>query len=73
MNNKTDKARDGDVLHYVWKVQGEFDELMMHLRNDIPKLKNPKAQALFETSAEVIDGLRKAFKDYEDMDEEAWK
>jgi hypothetical protein len=33
----------------------------------------PKAQALFETAAEVLTGLVKAFDDYEKKSEEAWR
>ncbi len=34
---------------------------------------DPRAQALFETSAEVLDGLSKAFDDYNNRAEAAWK
>lgn len=44
-----------------------------HLRGDINKIDEPKAQALFETAAEVINGLDTAFKHYEEKSEEAWK
>jgi hypothetical protein len=47
--------------------------LIDHLRADIGKVKEPKAQALFETSAEVLTGLVKAFDDYEKKVEAAWK
>lgn len=33
----------------------------------------PIAKALFETSAEVLIGLRKAYEDYEQGSESAWK
>jgi DNA-dependent RNA polymerase auxiliary subunit epsilon len=33
---------------------------------------DPEARALFEVSAEVIDGLQKAFNDYEKKNESAW-
>ena len=51
----------------------EFRELIEHLRGDINKIDEPKAQALFETAAEVINGLDTAFKHYEEKSEEAWK
>jgi len=38
------------------------------------KLKQmPWAQALFETTAEVMIGLQKADQDFEDRSEQAWK
>lgn len=54
-------------------IRGEFQELIDHLRRDIGKIKDPKARALFETSAEVLTGLVTAFKHYEDGIEEAWR
>jgi hypothetical protein len=40
--------------------------------DDVEKVNDPKAQALFEVSAEVIDGLQKAFRDYDKRNESAW-
>ena len=54
-------------------VRKEFRELIDHLREDIDKIDEPKAQALFETAAEVIGGLDTAFKHYEEKSETAWK
>lgn len=47
--------------------------LAEHLRSDVTKIEDPKGQALFETSAEVLLGLRKAFEDYESGIEPGWK
>jgi hypothetical protein len=54
-------------------VRREFRELIDHLRSDLSKIDEPKAQALFETTAEVISGLDTAFKHYEEKSEKAWK
>jgi hypothetical protein len=51
----------------------EFRELIDHLRSDLSKIDEPKAQALFETTAEVISGLDTAFKHYEEKSENIWK
>jgi hypothetical protein len=48
-------------------------QLIEYLREDVGKVIEPKAQALFETSAEVLTGLVKAFGDYEKKSEEAWR
>jgi hypothetical protein len=42
------------------------------LRDDIKVISDPRARALFETAAEVIGGLEKAFHDYDKRDELAW-
>jgi hypothetical protein len=54
-------------------VRKEFRQLIDHLRSDINKIEEPKAQALFETAAEVITGLDTAFKHFEEKSETAWK
>ncbi|MGV2832047.1 hypothetical protein [Myxosarcina sp. GI1(2024)] len=40
-------------------------DLIEHLRSDVTKVEDPKAEALFETTAEVLEGLKNAYTDYE--------
>ena len=54
-------------------IKKEFKMLIEHLREDVTKVDDPAAKALFETSAEVLIGLEKAFSDYETKNEPAWK
>jgi hypothetical protein len=42
-------------------------------RAGIPEVGEPRAQALFETTAEVLQGLAKACEDYNAGTEEVWK
>jgi hypothetical protein len=62
-----------DPRTHTANVRKQFWELIDHLRDDIGKMTEPKAQALFETTAEVISGLGTAFKHYEQKSENAWK
>ena len=62
-----------DPRAHTANVRKEFRELIEHLRGDVNKIDEPKAQALFETAAEVISGLDTAFKYYEEKSEKAWK
>jgi hypothetical protein len=62
-----------DPRAHTANVRKEFRELIDHLRGDIEKISEPKAQALFETTAEVISGLDTAFKHYEEKSEKAWE
>jgi hypothetical protein len=64
---------DTEVLHHTQKLKGQMRELIEHLRADVEKIKEPKAKAMFETTAEVVGGLVKAFDDYEQKTEAAWK
>lgn len=60
-------------LRHVSAIQQEFEKIILHLREDVVKVDDPKAKALFETSAEVLKGLTKAFMDYAEKKEEAWR
>ena len=62
-----------DPRAHTANVRKEFRILIDHLRGDIGKIDDPKAQALFETAAEVISGLDSAFEHYEEKSESAWK
>ena len=60
-------------IHHTQKLKAQIRQLVEHLRADVGKVTEPKAQALFETSAEVLTGLVKAFGDYEQQHEQAWR
>ena len=74
MQTTTDpRFPESDPLHHTSNIKGMLDALIHHLREDIRKFDEPKAQAMFETSAEVLLGLKKAFEDYEAGKEEAMR
>jgi hypothetical protein len=54
-------------------MQKSLQGLKEHLRQDIQKVDEPQLKAMFETAAEVLGGLEKAFKDYEQKNEAAWR
>ena len=60
-------------MEHTANVKKEFRVLIDHLRKDVGRLQDPSAKALFEVAAEVITGLEKAFTDYEQKNEAAWK
>jgi hypothetical protein len=68
-----ERTNSADPLEHTARVKEEFTGLIDHLREDILKFDDPSARALFEVSAEVIIGLRKAFVDYEQKNEPAWQ
>jgi hypothetical protein len=67
------KNSSADPREHTQNIKEEFKKLSDHLREDVEKIDDPKAKALFEVSAEVIDGLEKAFTAYETKNESAWK
>jgi hypothetical protein len=59
--------------HHVEKMKSRLQEIATHMREDIKKVDEPQFKAMFETSAEVLGGLIKAFGDYEKKSEAAWR
>lgn len=66
-------TNERDPLHHTRKMANRLKETMDHMRADIDKVDEPQFKAMFETSAEVLGGLVKAFEDYEKKNEAAWK
>ena len=64
---------ESDPRYHTAKIKKKLDDLVEHLRADVHKVNDPKARALFEVSAEVLGGLHKAFEDYEQKNEPAWR
>ena len=60
-------------LHHTGNIKRMLTEVIDHLHEDVDKVSDPKAQALMETSAEVLGGLVKAFDDFERKNERAWQ
>ena len=65
-------SSDKDPKHHTQKMKQRLQETVTHLRQDIEKVDEPQLAAMFETSAEVLTGLVKAFDDYE-KNEAAWR
>lgn len=59
-----------DVFNHTTEM---LDKLIAQVREDVTRVDEPKAQALFETTAEVLIGLKKAYQDYGRGGEKAWE
>ena len=62
-----------DPRVHARNIMRELHELTGHLRRDVERVEDPRAQALFETTAEVVLGLEKAFGDFDQRNEPAWQ
>lgn len=62
-----------DPRHHTQKIKARLEETMRYLREDIETVDEPQLKAMFETSAEVLGGLAKAFDHYESKSESAWR
>jgi hypothetical protein len=55
------------------KLKALLTEVAEHVRQDVLKVNDARAQALFETTAEVVGGLKAACEHYEARSEPAWR
>ena len=67
------KNNESDPHYHAQNIQRMLTELMNHVRDDITKVSEPKFQALLETSAEVLGGLRTAYEHYEKKAEHVFR
>ena len=66
-------AAADDPRRHTANLRNQFTQLIDHVREDVEKIQDPQAKALFETAAEVLIGLRTAFEHFERRAEPAWK
>lgn len=64
---------ESDPRYHTSRLKQMLTQIVNHARQDVSKVKDPRAQALFETTAEVLSGLEKACEDFEQGNETAWK
>ena len=62
-----------DPRAHTQNMTRQLEETIQHLREDVRVVEEPQLKAMFETSAEVLSGLVKAFQDYERKNEPAWR
>lgn len=62
-----------DPRYHTDRIKGMMDDVKNHIREDIGKIDEPRAEAMFETAAEVLEGLIITFTHYEQKSEEAWR
>jgi hypothetical protein len=66
-------SADRNPQRHTEKMKTRLQEIVSHMREDVKKVDEPQLKAMFETSAEVLTGLIKAFGDYEKKNEAAWR
>jgi hypothetical protein len=67
------RSPENDPRHHTANIKQLLDELIKHSREDVSKVEDPQAKALFEVTAEVLTGLRNAYDHYEQRSEPAWQ
>jgi hypothetical protein len=59
--------------HHAQRIAAMLQGAQQECHNDSAQVSDPRAQALFETLAEVLGGAIKALTDYQQGSEPAWK
>ncbi len=58
---------------HAQRIAQMLQQAQQECRADIGRVSDPKAQALFETIAEVLGGAMKALEHYQKRSEPAWQ
>jgi hypothetical protein len=64
---------ESDPRHHTIKIKGMLNDVVQHAREDVGKVNDQRAQALFETTAEVLRRLVTAYEHFEQRGEQAWR
>ena len=70
---KTSTLETNDPKAHARNIEEMLTEVIDHVRDDVDRVAEPKAQVLFETTAEVLTGLRTAYQHYESGAEKAMR
>jgi hypothetical protein len=62
-----------DPRRHTARIKSMLKDVAEHAREDVARTTDPKAQALFETTAEVVQGLVQAYDHFEQKSEAAWR
>jgi hypothetical protein len=64
---------ENNPIRHTHKIKAQMHQIINHLREDVGRVTEAKAQALFDTSAEVLTILVEAYDDYEKKGQKAWR
>jgi hypothetical protein len=73
MNTHATHETSADPEHHAENIRKQLSDLISHLREDVAHVDEPRFQALLETGAEVLGGLKTAFEHYSAKTEKAWR
>jgi hypothetical protein len=62
-----------DLRQPTTHIKGMLDEMIDRIRQDAPQVDDPNGKALFETTAEVLLGLKIAYDFYERKQERVFR
>ena len=68
---KTEATADTKI--HSENIQKMLTQVIDHTRQDIERVEDPRFEALLETTAEVLTGVRTAFQHYSEKSEQSWR
>ncbi len=63
---------NSDPRHHIVKIRGMLNDTINHMREDVVKVHDPRAQALFEITAEVLRNFVVTYEHFEQQSEPFW-
>jgi len=67
-------TKEAKSLHdHTGRARKDLQRVRDHLREEVVMVDDLQLKAMLETSAEVLGGLIKAFSDFEQKNEPAWR
>ena len=66
------KQVETDKNSHAAELREMLAKVTRHARHEVENVSDPKTQALFETTAEVLDGLIRAYDHANQKSEPAW-
>ena len=70
---QSQQRAESDPRRHTANIRTMLEGVINHAREDVGKVDEPRAQALFETTAEVLQGLVTAYDHYDQGTEQAWR
>jgi hypothetical protein len=67
------QTQDSDPHQVAARIARMLEEVSKYARENVRRVEDPRAQALFETTAEVLTGLRTAYTHFEQRSEPPWR
>ena len=66
---RQESTRDAELARRTLKARSKLYELIVQFRMDAAEVGDPKAQVLFEFSAEILAGMARSFREYDEAPE----
>lgn len=60
-----EEYQETDPRHHTEKIKRMLDDVISHAEEDVAKLDNAKARALFDLTSRLLNSLKSVYDDFE--------